>query len=86
MENLTLIPLEDRNARALITGIARRSGIITTVSSHDLRATFATTVYDKTKNIRLVQSLLGHASVNTTMAYLGIDNDQARAAVEFDED
>ena len=81
-----LIPLEDRNARALVTSIGARAGIKGPVSSHDLRATFATELYNKTHNIRLVQTLLGHASVTTTQAYLGIDMHEGVKAVEFDED
>jgi len=81
-----LVPLEDRNARALVTSIGVRAGIKNPVSSHDLRATFATTVYNKTHNLRLVQYLLGHASVATTQAYLGIAEKEAKAGVEFDDD
>lgn len=78
-----LIPLEDRNARAIITAIGKRAGISRPVSSHDLRATFATVIYNRTKDIHLVQNLLGHSSVETTTAYLGINNKTAREAVEF---
>lgn len=84
-DNSVLIPFEDRNARQLITGIAVRAGI-KDVSSHDLRATFATLLLRRGVDIRTIQYLLGHASVSTTQAYLGVDNKKAREAVEFDED
>lgn len=53
------------------------------IGSHDLRATFATTLYEKTKDIMLVSRLLGHSSVATTQVYLGFNAEDAAAAVEF---
>lgn len=82
--NTPLVQMEDRNARAIITRIAKRCGI-KDVSSHDLRATFATIIYNKTKDARLVQYLLGHTSLNTTQIYLGVDHEGAAEAVEFDD-
>lgn len=55
------------------------------VPSHDLRATFATALYEKTKDIRLVQSILGHSDPKTTMIYIKVSLDAKRAAVNFDE-
>ena len=49
-------------------------------TAHSLRHRFATTVYSQTRDIRAVQSLLGHARLDTTMIYVAIANDQARAA------
>ena len=51
------------------------------VSSHDLRHTYATSVYDRTKDIKTVSELLGHASVTTTMIYIGISKETKSAAV-----
>lgn len=39
------------------------------ISAHDLRHSRATDLYEKTKNIKGVQGLLGHSSVATTAAY-----------------
>lgn len=39
------------------------------ITPHKLRSTFATTVYQKTKDIYLVSSLIGHENVNTTKRY-----------------
>jgi integrase len=36
---------------------------------HSLRHTFATKLYDKTKDIRLVQIALGHKAINNTLIY-----------------
>lgn len=44
-------------------------------TSHQIRHRFATHMLDKTKNLRLVQVLLGHANVATTEIYTLIDLD-----------
>ena len=46
-------------------------------STHSLRKTKASAIYDATKNVEAVRQLLGHASVAATSAYLGIE--QAKA-------
>lgn len=76
-----LIGLQDRTARNLITNMGERAGLSRAISSHDLRATFATVVYRDTKDIRLVQVLLGHADINTTQIYIGLTFDQMREAI-----
>ena len=48
---------------------------------HGLRHRFATTVYQQTKDLIVVQQLLGHASVATTQRYLAFTPDALRAAV-----
>lgn len=82
-----LVPLSNSGARAMVTRVARRAGVVGhdggEVSSHDLRATFATTVYRNTKDIRLVQELLGHSSITTTQIYVGVDADDKLKGVEF---
>jgi len=82
-----LVPLSYSGARAAVTRVAKATGIEGAggggVSSHDLRATFATAVYGKTKDIMLVSRLLGHASVKTTQVYLGIGTEAMAEAVEL---
>ena len=45
--------------------------------THTMRRTKATLVYRKTKNLRAVQLLLGHAKLESTVRYLGIEVDDA---------
>lgn len=75
--------ISDRGARSAVTTVGRRAGIGVSVASHDLRATFATEVYNKTKNARIVQELLGHAQLSTTELYLGISSSAITEAVEL---
>jgi site-specific recombinase XerD len=76
-----LVVMADRVAREKITRIARRIGLVGQVSSHHLRATFATQLMEDTHDLRLVQELLGHASSKTTEAYTQVTMDRQRKAV-----
>lgn len=51
------------------------------VTAHKLRHRFATKAYrGSSNNLRAVQELLGHSSIQTTTVYAGIGNDQLRQA------
>ncbi len=45
--------------------------------TQSLRRTKATLIYRRTKNLRAVQLLLGHAKLESTVRYLGIEVDDA---------
>ena len=45
--------------------------------THTMRRTKATLVYQRTKNLRAVQLLLGHTKLESTVRYLGIEVDDA---------
>jgi integrase len=49
-------------------------------TAHTLRHRFATRAYRGTRNLRAVQTLLGHSSVATTERYTAVDDDEIRAA------
>lgn len=49
-------------------------------SAHSLRHRFATRAYRGSRNLRAVQTLLGHSSVATTERYTAVDDDEIRAA------
>jgi integrase/recombinase XerC len=48
---------------------------------HQLRHLCASEVHEETKDIRLVQTLLGHASLATTQRYVAVDDSKVRQAV-----
>ncbi len=57
---------------------ARRAGLPARYSIHSCRHTFATMLYKKTKDLRLVQKELGHSSIVTTQAYAdAVDKEEA---------
>ncbi|WP_051192016.1 tyrosine-type recombinase/integrase [Microbacterium luticocti] len=48
---------------------------------HQLRHLCATEIHEQTHDLRLVQTLLGHASLATTQRYVAIDDSKVRDAV-----
>lgn len=78
-----LVSYKDRFARQIVTNLGARAKLTRPVSSHDLRATFATALLDGGANIRVVQELLGHASSETTEIYTGVSLDAMRKAVNL---
>jgi integrase/recombinase XerD len=80
----TLIDYSDGGARAFITALGEKAGVERPVSSHDLRATFATLAYEASSHdIRLVQAWLGHSSIVTTQGYIGTKMEDMRDAGNF---
>src|SRR5438132_11139796 len=53
--------------------------------THSMRRTKATLIYRRTKNLRAVQLLLGHATLESTVRYLGIEVDDALEIAEQTE-
>ena len=49
----------------------------TRYGSHSLRRTKATQIYKRTGNLRAVQILLGHAKIESTVQYLGVEVEDA---------
>ena len=50
-----------------------------------MRRTKASLIYQRTKNLRAVQLLLGHTKIESTVRYLGVEVDDALAMAEQTE-
>lgn len=61
--------LSRQTAWQVLRTAAERAGVATAVSPHTLRHSFATHLLDGGADVRVVQELLGHASVTTTQIY-----------------
>jgi integrase/recombinase XerD len=61
--------LSRQSAWQVLQDAAERAGITAAVSPHVLRHSFATHLLDGGADVRVVQELLGHASVTTTQIY-----------------
>ncbi len=62
-------PLSRQSAWAILQQAAERAGLAERVSPHTLRHSFATHLLEGGADVRVVQELLGHASVTTTQLY-----------------
>jgi len=61
--------LSRQSAWQVLQDAAERAGIAAAVSPHTLRHSFATHLLDGGADVRVVQEMLGHASVTTTQIY-----------------
>jgi integrase/recombinase XerD len=71
-------PLSRQSAWLVIRAAAERAQITSEVSPHTLRHSFATHLLQGGADVRVVQELLGHASVATTQIYTHVSADTLR--------
>ena len=63
-----------RQYARMLRGWMREIGLDwTQYGTHSMRRTKAALIYQKTKNLRAVQLLLGHSKIESTVRYLGVD-------------
>ena len=81
--------LNRRGSRITTRSIARivekhlkATGILTRVGPHGLRHTFATHLLNSGADLRVIQELLGHASLSTTQRYTHVNLDQLTAVYD----
>jgi integrase/recombinase XerD len=70
--------LSRQSAWQVLREAAERAGIMAAVSPHTLRHSFATHLLEGGADVRVVQELLGHASVTTTQVYTLVTVDTLR--------
>lgn len=71
-------PLSRQSAWAILQAAAERGGLEAHISPHTLRHSYATHLLSGGADVRVVQELLGHASVATTQIYTMVTPDTLR--------
>jgi integrase/recombinase XerD len=71
-------PLSRQSAWTVLRSAADKAGLTVDISPHTLRHSFATHLMEGGADVRVVQELLGHASVTTTQIYTLVTVDQLR--------
>lgn len=67
-----------RRVQLIVDAYAKKAGIIKHVHPHMLRHTFATHLLDGDADLRVVQELLGHASLTSTQVYTHVTQRRAK--------
>jgi len=70
--------LDRRRAWEMLVSAARSAGLKDGISPHTLRHSFATHLLEGGADLRIVQELLGHASINTTQLYTHLTGERIK--------
>ena len=71
-------PISVPGVRWIISKYAERSGLDKNIHPHSLRHSFATHLVSSGCDVRVVQELLGHASISTTQRYTHVNIERLR--------
>lgn len=67
-----------RSAQAVFKNAMKKAGILKTVGIHSLRHSYATHLLEYGTDISLIQKLLGHNDIRTTLCYTHVADQQVR--------
>ncbi|RCW51481.1 MULTISPECIES: site-specific tyrosine recombinase/integron integrase [unclassified Halanaerobium] len=76
--------INPRTIQLFVKKYAKKAGLSRAekITPHKLRHTFASTLYRQTKDIKVLQDLLGHSNISTTQIYTHVDNEEKKSAID----
>lgn len=75
-------PLSTQAVRLMFRHYTKAAGIEQHITPHMIRHSFATLLLEKGVDIRIIQQLLGHASIVTTQIYTNVASEQKKKILE----
>lgn len=71
-------PLTRRGVSYILNDYVKKGALHFHVSAHSFRHSFATHLLDRGADLRMIQTLLGHAQLSTTQIYTRVSSDRVR--------
>ncbi|MCK7473047.1 MAG: tyrosine-type recombinase/integrase [Rhodopseudomonas palustris] len=73
-------PLTTRGLQYILKAMEKKANVFLDLHPHKLRHSFATNLLENGADLRTIQELLGHASINTTQIYTHVTTESMQAA------